>query len=130
MAFNPDDYNWPEDTPRNCPPTDAEPATGLYFRTVKNSPHDESDFNRWIDEPHNLGKPITCKACGMSLFSTEEGARKIIERFPNRWSKEPNPGVVSGELSHEHGVIMQTGEDLTHFDLWKQSGVTLSHLFG
>ncbi len=130
MAFNPDDYNWPEDTPRNCPPVDAEPANGLYFRTVKNIPPDESDFRRWIDEPHNLGKPIICGGCGVSLFLTEEEARQVIERFPNRWSKEPNPGVVSGELNHTLGVIKQTGKNLAHFDLWKQNGVALSQIFG
>jgi hypothetical protein len=130
MAFDPNNYNWPDGTPKNCPPTDAAPADGLYFRVVKNIPPDETDFSRWIDEPHNLGKPLICNSCGVSLFSTEEGARKIIERFPNRWKKEPNHGVVLGRLIPEHGVIKQTGIDSTHHDLWKQVGVTICHLFG
>ena len=35
---------WPDYFPDDCPPQDAEPATGEVYRVVKQNPPDSKDF--------------------------------------------------------------------------------------
>ena len=37
-------WNWPPDFPEDCPPEDAVPADGVYYRIVNNDPPQSSDF--------------------------------------------------------------------------------------
>jgi hypothetical protein len=36
---------FPDDWPNDCPPGDAEPASGTVFRLVKSDPHTAADFS-------------------------------------------------------------------------------------
>ncbi len=129
MAFNSEAYIWADDTPQNCPPDHAKPSVGRYYRAVKNIPPENSDFMRWIDEPHNFGKTRSCAACGVSVFSSIEGVVNMIKRFPNRWGKFPNHGVMQGDLEEIIGVISQEGKNLEHYNIWVQEGVELRDYF-
>ena len=37
-------WNWPADFPDDCPPEDAVPAGGVYYRIVKNDPPQSSVY--------------------------------------------------------------------------------------
>lgn len=126
MAFEITDYSWSSDIPKRCPPNDAHPAQGVFYRAVKCVPPTEMDFLRWIDEPHNLGKKKNCDAFSISLFSSVEALKKsLFDRFPNRWSKESGCGVVEVVLGTDVGVMQQGRADPSHYNLWLQNGITL-----
>lgn len=130
MGFQEEKYSW-SGFPKLCPPHEADPAEGVFFRAVRNIPPTEEDFKRWIDEPHNLGKRRTCGAYSVSLFSSTDSIRKrLFERFPNIWSKARGCGVVEVILKDDVGVMKQGVSDPNHYDLWLQDGITLSRYLG
>ncbi len=58
--------------PHDCPPSDAKPAEGEFYRLLKKQPNYPcaEDFRSWREE--NVGKQppagvTECQACGLSV---------------------------------------------------------------
>ena len=117
-------------TPRKCPPKDAVPPNGAYFRIVLNNPPIPEDFVIWIEEPYNRHKirektkQGDCRAFATSMFTTEAATLRKIDMFLHAWKKRSKVygngflGIAQVKLDSTSGVIKQTGADPVHYDLW------------
>lgn len=118
-------FQWPDDFSEQCPPSDAKPCDGQYFRFVSNPINSEKDFvsefnrserlrNRLIKEG-NLG--LICMAKGLSIFSKYEGAIATQKRIP-RFRKS---AIAANVLTAHHGVLKptpSTRSDHSHCTWW------------
>lgn len=66
-----------EHYPDGCPPPDAPPASGQYYRLV-NVPPSEADLKSQFEE----GKGKSCEERGVSLYDTIKGIKRLIESYP------------------------------------------------
>ncbi|MCV7252797.1 hypothetical protein H7J86_11535 [Mycobacterium hackensackense] len=98
---------WPEHFPESCPPEDAEPALGSFYRLV-DVPSSEEDFLSHL-ELKQLGirnfRKFTdeCVAAGLSVYSKVEDIYELQNLFPKMQSK----AIAHGELTGD-GVIKPT----------------------
>lgn len=93
---------FPAAFPPNCPPSDAEDATGIFYRLVKNVPPLESDFLSW----HELGKTdrgSPCERAGLSVFREMEDAQHYARAIPSIGKH-----VATATLSGSDGKIKNT----------------------
>jgi hypothetical protein len=99
----------------NCPPADAEEASGDVFRFVKSSPPTANDMRTWADDEKPADDP--CMACALSVLRRPEDvatARKAVPFFRKRL-------VAKATLSATHGRIKQTGKHKFHFSFWVEA---------
>jgi hypothetical protein len=121
------DYAWPTDLPENCPPGDAQPAEGTFFRFVKDDPPSRRDFVRPIDLPGasaRHGPDERCEASALSLFADQEDVQKARALIPGFGKKK----VARGELAPHMGVLKHTAPPIaeqpvfeSHHDWWMPS---------
>lgn len=102
-------FEWPETTPDQCPPADAEATDGPVYRFVKNDPVIPADFERPIDTPRYRKKLAEfsdtelCNLCALSVFTETSDlnlARQALKGFANR-------KVAAATLSRPHGLAKQ-----------------------
>ena len=112
-------------TPKHCcPPKGTYPATGVYYRVVRNNPPTADDFVIWILEPKNKHqleentRRTECPPYGMSMFSTKEAAKKGLDFFRRAAKGGGFIGVAEVALNENLGVMKQTGSNPEHYDLW------------
>ena len=79
-------------------------AGQVVYRLVASEVVTDSDFASWREKRPNREYDDECKACGLSVSSTVEGAQAI---------RRTNPGlrnyrVAEGILTRDHGVILPT----------------------
>ena len=119
MAF----WNWPADFPPNCPPNEAGPADGAYYRIVKNDPPKLGDFvsvyhldQERAEKQVSDGKISLCEIMGLSTFTDEEHARACARQFPRLGSK-----IAKLSLGKEAGKALSTPRDIwvSHHTWWQ-----------
>lgn len=120
---------WPVWFPDACPPGDAGPAAGMFFRLVDSETVTEDDFRShrelldagllprgrfWADEQE-------CHAVSCSVFSEEEGAAKLREASGALRAKRVARGSVDGP-----GRLMPTPSRThrSHHSWWRNVGDT------
>lgn len=96
----------------SCPPDDVEPVNGVIVRFVKNDPPTHEDFMTWADKGLEAEDP--CDGCSVSVLRSLKDVAEAIKASP--WFRKRKVAVA--ELSHEHGVIKQTGPSKHHHSLW------------
>ena len=115
----------------NCPPEDAEPASGIVYYLVRNNPPQEEDFIPGIEKhPSVYGRrppDQICQAHGFSVFTNIEDALKIKRR--RNGFKDTEPAV--GELTPECGVIKSTPSRAcySHHTWWPPNDMEIWSLF-
>ena len=115
----------------NCPPEDAEPASGIVYYLVRNNPPQEEDFIPGIEKhPSVYGcRPADqiCRAHGFSVFKDLQDALKVKEEFNSLKGMEP----AVGELTPECGVIKNTPSlaRCSHHTWWPPNGMKVWSLF-
>ena len=79
---------WPPGFPEDCPPQEAYPANGVYYRIVKNDPPEPGDFaslyrqNRQLaDDRIQSGRATQCQTMGLSVFADGNEAVRRAIRF-------------------------------------------------
>ena len=100
---------WPDFYPENCPPAEAEPASGTVYRLVKHDPARAEDFKSVFEEnPRGAIKKKTVKIYGLSVhrdLSDSERLKKRSKKFKNRQiakgSFNPTLGMIQHTLSIE-----------------------------
>lgn len=115
--------------PSDCPPTSATEKNIAAFRLV-NAPITAKDFKTYV----TLGKVprqtdkihAKCMACGLSLFSSLEGAEKRIRSYPQR-SKLPYTHIAKGDIKPLHGIC--TDIKYFHFTIHEFERVNLISVF-
>ena len=119
-------WKWPSDFPPNCPPDEAGPADGPYYRIVNNDPPNLGDFvsvyhlNR--ERAKNQikdGKISLCETMGLSTFTDEEHARACARQFPRLGNK-----IVKLILGDEAGKVLPTPREIwiSHHTWWQTIG--------
>ncbi len=115
---------FPDGWPDECPPPDAEEASGIVFRIVKNDPPKAEDMASH-HETGKLPKAPPCLRCGLSVFRDLRDAvhqRLLLPRLGN-W-------IAQGTLRAEHGKTkLTTGKQPTHTTWWVYGGVERTSLF-
>lgn len=106
MADEPNQFEWAEVLPPNCPPADAErPNNREFYRLVDTIPPTDADFhsNRKLRPTQSLG-PDECLNSACSLFNTYRQCAKQAEYFPTLRNKK----VVIITLALESGLVLRT----------------------
>lgn len=108
---------WFEELPAQCPPLDAMPASGTYYRIAKGVPTESEDYfsqRRLQPDKVFLGEGIDeCIVRSVSLFSTLPDAQKRL-RLP-KFRKDI---VVTVDLQPKDGVIKKTFGP-AHYSWWR-----------
>lgn len=113
--------NWPQ----NCPPEEADDASGIYYRVGKNNPPTTDDFKSHV-EMNKKSRGDECIRNGLSVFSKQEEARHLIQIFPMLGNH-----VYQGELKPKHGKIKPTPshQNPSHTTWWPYTSVDRAKLF-
>lgn len=116
------DYSWPTDLPDSCPPSEAMPSTGLYYRLLRSNPATSKDYIRPRDsrKHRDLTGDDLCKASAFSVYADVEDARRVRETSPGFTHRI----VAQGELKPEMGVLHPTPTATTesHASWWVALG--------
>jgi hypothetical protein len=115
--------NWHETLPDKCPPHDALlPDNEKYFRLVSNIPPNEDDFSShrkiW---PYKKFNTSECRARSLSIQKDLEFTKSLL-RLPANVSKY----IVSVILKQDSGVILKTGQSLSHYSWWRSTHFAIS----
>lgn len=100
-------FEWPDYFPASCPPDDAEPAAGKYYRIVDEDPPDADDFlgdlrlqqlgkrrkRKWSDE---------CKAFGVSILADRDEVLKLRNAVGPMREKAIAYGDITGDGVMKH----------------------------
>ncbi len=110
---------WPDFFPKDCPPEDAEDATGELFRLVNSK--DKGDLEKcfqghFILFPKRVVKGKECQACGVSVSRTLGDCKAARELAPSLRKKI----ILHGVLEHPVGKIAHTPLDSgnPHYTWW------------
>ncbi len=124
---------WYNHLSHDCPPSDAEPAKGKFYRLIKKEhtcPRLE-DFRSWREEhvgeqlsSEHLSNGITeCQACGLSVWPSLDDARRSQRRVPAHRRGVPAQGSLTPDL----GLVKHTpplkAKASTHHTWWPRSEV-------
>lgn len=104
--------NWFEQLPQYCPPADATPCKGDYFRLANGNPATSADFfSQRKLQPNKVftGNGVDeCIARAVSLFQDKDDAekRRKLPKFKRaviaRVSLEPRDGMMKKTFSGSH----------------------------
>lgn len=98
-----------------CPPKDAVPIDGEFYRLCKNATPNIDDFITHY-ERNNIPRGEECRARALSFFESLEGA----ERLKNTVWKFKNYIPVTIKITPQHGIGKVDSKG--HLDLWEYSG--------
>jgi hypothetical protein len=106
----------------NCPPDDAQDASGTVYRFVAAIPVDPDEFRSDHETGERPNGP-PCQRCGLSVFQSVDDVRRLL-RF--LWKNYPGrafgPHVVKRDLVPEDGKTALTGGH-GHHTWWAYEGV-------
>ena len=117
-------WNWPPDFPDDCPPEQAYPANGTYYRIVKNDPPKSGDFvsvyylnrGRAMTEI-GRGRKTECETMGLSVYTDRDDAANCALQYPKIGDR-----IASVALTSVSGKVLYTGGRFpTHHTWWKDS---------
>ena len=118
--------NWFEELPPLCPPADAVPCKGRYYRIAHGNPVKESDFfSQRKLQPEKVFKGLgvdECIARAISLFADLNDAYRRM-KLP----KFRNAKVAEVILEPKDGVMKQTFSH-SHYSWWRSQGFEVSQV--
>ena len=114
---------WPHFYPKNCPPPEAEPASGKVYRLVRNNPPQAEDFRTLFEEnPKRFKNRADVRNCGLSVHTELQDseqlkkAMRMVPRFKNNQ-------IAEGELNPTLGLIKHTPSEYeSHHSWWVPIG--------
>ncbi len=115
---------WPVTYPPGCPPEDAWPAAGSFFRLVDSDPPTEADFLNH-HELLALGRVRSrywsddCDAAGLSLFSDLDETKQLRQSVGPLRRKLIAAGNVDGPGRIKHTPSQRS---TSHHTWWTPSG--------
>ena len=99
---------WPDFYPANCPPAEAEPASGTVYRLVNHDPPQAEDFKTPFEEnPKRFDNKPDIRNCGLSVHTDmqdSEQLKKTMKMIP----RFQNSQIAEGELNPTLGLILHT----------------------
>ncbi|MCZ4520729.1 hypothetical protein O4220_19645 [Rhodococcus ruber] len=117
------EVEWPSHYPNQCPPADAAPAEGVFYRLVDELPPTGDDVLSHMQikldgrrfQDRNFDDE--CMASGLSLFNDDAPLLKKRAKLPALRKKMLAKGDISGP-----GKIKQSGADISHYTWWRPIG--------
>jgi hypothetical protein len=108
---------WPNFFPDGCPPIEAWPATGVFYRLVEPGGPSPRDFlsRRELRPDEPVDHP--CEACGLSGYRDPADFARLRRRFPPLRRKR----IARGELHAGLGLMKKTFSD-SHHTWWVMLG--------
>lgn len=120
---------WPQFFPNNCPPVDAEPATGVVFRLTRGDIPLHEDFLSHRERFRDRDFENECEACGLSVYRDASDARRAIAIAKGFRKKR----IAQGEINPDMGKIKHTPRDneygASHLTWWLHFGQEPASLF-
>lgn len=108
---------WFENLPQFCPPSDANPCNGTYYRMAEGNPATSKDFfSQRRLQPNKVFKGQGIDECitrAVSLFGDLEDAKKRL-KLP----KFRNAVIASVALNPKDGLMKKTFRD-SHYSWWR-----------
>jgi hypothetical protein len=112
--------NWADKMPDNCPPQDVSVADEeVFFRMIRHDSIivDEDWFNHLVLFPNkHYSSEDKILAAGLSVNNNLEDIRNKI-KLPKL--RKYFKGLAKISLIPEDGVILQTGEERSHYTWWR-----------
>lgn len=110
-----------------CPPSDAEPADIVAYRSTPNWPISDADFLSDIETNKKNRDKTVCQHWGCSVWPNQAAAQHAWTLF--KWVRRKY--VVAGRLEPSDGQVLATptGNQPEHFTFWKAVGVDVSTKF-
>lgn len=115
---------WPDFYPANCPPVEAEPASGTVYRLVQNNPPRAKDFRTPFEEnPGRFNNKPTIKNCGLSVHTDMQDSERLHE-VTKMIPRFKNSQIAEGELNPTLGLIQHTPSSKykSHHSWWVPIG--------
>jgi hypothetical protein len=116
--------NWYEQLPELCPPVDAVPCEGTYYRIAKGNPASNGDFfSQRKLQPNKVFTGLgvdECVARSISLFSDINDAIRRL-KLP----KFRNGQIAAVTLEPKDGVMKKTFSD-SHYSWWRSTNFEVS----
>jgi hypothetical protein len=116
--------NWYEQLPELCPPVDAVPCEGTYYRIAKGNPANDGDFfSQRKLQPNKVFTGLgvdECIARSISLFSDINDATRRL-KLP----KFRNAQIAGVTLEPKDGVMKKTFSD-SHYSWWRSTNFEVS----
>jgi hypothetical protein len=111
--------------PPNCPPREAEAASGEVYRLVDSNPLAAKDFRSWYElKPERIyeNQAKECQARGLSVYTQKSSVLSLFNRIPTLRKRKKK--VALGKLTPDLGVMLNTpsSEDDLHHTLWVAIG--------
>ena len=115
---------WPDFYPEDCPPAEAEPASGTVYRLVRRNPAQAEDFKTPFEEnPRRFNDKPTLENCGLSVHTDSQDSERLRERLKNRARKFKNRQIAEGSLDPTLGMIQHTPSiEGSHHSWWVPLG--------
>ncbi len=121
------EYKFPEHYPKQCPPFNARAVEITLYRMVKNNPLTTKDFlcHRLLYPNIEFSDP--CEACGLSTYSSIDGAYKLQQTVP----KFKKYKIAYGNIKPDNGPILETSsrDNPHHVTWWVALGIDAKSLF-
>lgn len=133
--------NWPTFFPENCPPNDAKPSIGIFYRVIIDRKGRTIKLKHFISQrqsqPNRTWPPDICECnlCGVSILKELEDSVKLakilLDTIP---AFRQSVGLIaSGELNPSMGKLKHTPDVVnnleSHHDWWLPDGCDPSTLF-
>ena len=116
--------NWYEQLPELCPPVDAVPCEGTYYRIAKGNTASNGDFfSQRKLQPNKVFTGLgvdECVARSISLFSDINDAIRRL-KLP----KFRNAQIAAVTLEPKDGVMKKTFSD-SHYSWWRSTNFEVS----
>ena len=123
--------DWPADYPENCPPEDAEPASGTVYM-LTHSPFEPRDFLSLKARMPNksFNKPmLECRARGLSVLRDRHDAERLRKRVTRLQSFN---GLAVANPTADQGLMKSTPSSLagdSHHTWWVPPDVNRQAMF-
>lgn len=115
---------WFEELPPFCPPADAMPCHGRFYRIANGNPAEDSDFySQRKLQPDKVFKGAgidECVARAVSLFAEADDAKRRL-KLP----KFRNAQMVEVLFEPKDGMMKKTFSD-SHFSWWRSKDFSVS----
>ena len=118
------ELEWPDFYPANCPPVEAEPASGTVYRLVRNNPPRMEDFRTPFEEnPGRFNNKPSIKNCGLSVHTDMQDSEQL-QKMTKMIPRFKNSQIAEGELNPTLGLIQHTPSSKykSHHSWWVPVG--------
>ena len=111
---------WPQHFPENCPPSESQPADGVFYRYVNKNTITARDFVSHLERNLAQSYDDICIAAGLSVYKDINDAKRLAQRVPAFRKKKLAKGNLTPEMGNSLPTPSQTAK--SHHTWWLSIG--------